>query len=157
MRYITPDIINKINSTEEIEDDIKDLWNTRLSDLQNNYELIKNSLPVSVLSFIEKHDFTNYNVFSKSNNLKTDEYAFVIGSCDINEIYYISYDFYEDASIEVVTGTGFTNALPAVWLYDEFHIGKNCFEHHIIFSDGHSYIMPFKSFSVRKTGWFLED
>jgi hypothetical protein len=49
---------------------------------------------------------------------------------------------------------GFSSEEPAVWLYDEFHMKKDYYEHHVIFSDGNSYVIPFRSLYLRTTKWF---
>lgn len=156
MHYITPDLINQINI--ETDDDIEKLWNDKIDALMNHCNRIKDYLPQNALKFMETQDFMNFSAFCRSGNLTRDEYAFVIGDSTTQEIFMLSYELPNDAkpSIEIYEGRGFSQNDIAIWLYDEFHYKKTYYEHHIIFSDGLSYVIPFTSFSCRRTAWFSE-
>lgn len=157
MHYITPDIINQINSSNGITLEVEELWNSRIEQLEKNYDRIKDELPSNVVSFIEKYDLTNSNVFCKSVSPQTDEHMFVVTQEETQEIFYIAYDFHGAVQHEIVYGDGFSDKLPCVWLYDEFHWKKTYYEHHVIFSDGFSYVIPFTSFYLRKSSWPSDD
>jgi hypothetical protein len=45
VRFITPDLINLINSTTETTEQIENLWNSRIDELENHYSRISNKLP----------------------------------------------------------------------------------------------------------------
>ena len=156
MHYITPDLINQINTGES--DDLEKLWNEKIDSLINNSNRIKDYLPINARKFMETYDFMNFTAFCRSSSFYRDEYAFVIGDASSEEIYMISYQIPKDVnpSVETFEGRGFGQSEIAIWLYDEFHYKKSYFEHHVIFSDGASYIIPFTNFSCRKTSWFAE-
>lgn len=156
MHYITPDLINQINN--ETGDDIDNLWNEKIDSFMQHCQRIKDYLPFNARKFMENNDFINFTAFCRSGNFGRDEYAFVLGDTSAEDIYMLSYKMPEDLYplIETFEGRGFSQNEVAIWLYDEFHYKKSYYEHHIIFSDGMSYIIPFLSFSCRKTSWFSE-
>lgn len=156
MRFITPDIINSMNDIEGESTQFEQLWNSKMDALQNNFSEIKDSLPNNVVSFYENHTLLGCPVFSRCSNYKTEEYFFVIGKQTEDTILFISYDCPATPEIDQKVGIGFSFEEPAVWLYDEFHLVKDYYEHHIVFSDGMSYIIPFRSFYLRTCKWFLE-
>lgn len=156
MHFITPDIINQINANNGISQAVEELWNSRIEQLEKNYERIRDELPSNVLAFIDKYDLTNSNVFCKSVSPSTDEHMFVVANQQ-EEILYIAYELYGTPQFEIVYGDGFSDKLPCLWLYDEFHWKKTYFEHHIIFSDGYSYVVPFTSFYLRKSSWPIDE
>lgn len=153
MHFITPDIINQINSSDIPSESVEELWNSRIDQLEKNYDRIKDDLPKNVVKFIQSYDLTNRNVFCKSVSPLTDEHMFIIGNPDDQEILYIGYEFYGMPNFELVYGDGFSDKLPCLWLYDEFHWKKTFYEHHVIFSDGYSYVIPFTAFYLRKSSW----
>ncbi len=155
MRFITPDLINLINSKQETTGQIESLWNSRIDELESHYSRISENLPESVNSFISSYDLLNCGVFSRSTNLN-DEYMFVIGDYENKDIYFLQYEMLGKLEVDNFTGEGFGNGSNLIWLYDEFHIKKSYFEHHIIFSDGLSFVIPFKSFTFRKCEWFKD-
>lgn len=156
MRYITADIINQMNEPSGHDERFDNLWNERMDSLQANFDSIKNQLPFSAVNFYENQVLLGYPAFCRSGNYAQDEFNFIIGKEPEKKIIFISYDFYQKPEIEQYSGPGFSLTEPAVWLYDEFHLKKETYEHHIIFSDGMSYIIPFQSMYVRQTSWFDE-
>jgi len=156
MRFITADIINSMNDIDSQTDQFEKTWNQRMDCLQDNFDEIRERLPENVLYFYEHHTLLGCPVFCRANNYKTEEYFFVIGKQSDNQILYISYDMPYQPELDLFSGMGFSSEEPAVWLYDEFHLKKDFYEHHIIFSDGNSYVIPFRSFYLRTTKWFDE-
>lgn len=156
MHYITPDIINQINT--ETGTDVENLWNNCIDSFMNHCARVRDYLPKNVVDFTETYDFMNHTCFCRSTNFFRDEYAFVIGNSAEKEIFMLSYDIPEGVSpcVDSYEGRGFSQSEISIWLYDEFHYKKTYYEHHIIFSDGLSYVIPFKNFYYRKTPWFLE-
>jgi hypothetical protein len=155
VRFITPDLINLINSTTETTEQIENLWNSRIDELENHYSRISNKLPESVSAFISSHDLLNNSAFSRSVNIN-DEFLFIIGDFHNKEILFLQYEMFGKIEVENFTGEGFHSGIRPIWLYDEFHVKKSYFEHHIVFNDGISYVIPFKSFIFRKCEWFKD-
>ena len=77
MHFITPDIINQINSSDIPSESVEELWNSRIDQLEKNYDRIKDDLPKNVVKFIQSYDLTNRNVFCKSVSPLTDEHMFM--------------------------------------------------------------------------------
>jgi hypothetical protein len=155
VRFITPDLINLINSTTETTEQIENLWNSRIDELENHYSRISNKLPESANAFILSHDLLNCSSFSRSVNLN-DEFLFIIGDYENKEILFIQYEVIGKIEVDTHVGDGFGSRSNPIWLYDEFHVKKSYFEHHIIFNDGLGYVIPFKSFAFRKSEWFKD-
>lgn len=145
-----------MNESDAQSTDFEHLWDSRMDSLQNNFDTIKDDLPKSAVKFYENHMLLGQPVFCRSSNFSNEEYAFVIGKPKENKILFVSYDLMGLVQEEKFNGSGFASDEPVVWLYDEFHRRKDFFEHHIIFSDGISYIIPFKSMYVRCTSWLEE-
>ena len=146
-----------MNDVEGETEAFEKLWNERMDSLQNNFAEIKEKLPANVVSFYENHTLLGCPVFSRCSNYKTEEYFFVIGKQAEDRILFISYDCPTIPEINQQSGLGFSSEEPAVWLYDEFHMVKDYYEHHIIFSDGMSFVIPFRSFYLRTCKWFIEN
>lgn len=153
MEIITPDIINLMNQTEP-NDNFDLLWDSVLDKFDDHNKTIKEDCVSSISKFIDSHILTNCPVFSRSSNLQVEEYGFVIGKPEQKNILFLSYDIVGEVKQLTHTGPAFSEDEEVVWLYDEFHKKDSCYEHHIIFSDGVEWIIPFQSFQVRQTGWF---
>jgi len=156
MRIITVDLINQMNQSESQEDNFDGVWEATLDKLENNNKQILDICPSSVSNFIKEKVLLNCPTLSRSADFYTDEYAFVIGRWDEKDIVFIGYKLNNEVAISSHTGAGFDPDAPAVWLYDEFHQVDGHFEHHVIFSDGISYVIPFEKFYCRTTKWFEE-
>lgn len=152
VQFITADVINQINSQEEVDQSVEDLWNSALDQLAKHYESIKEKFTDNIINLIEKQDLFNSSIICRSI-FDNDEYTFVI-SADGDEILYLSYDLCGQIVFEEFFGNGFSKNIPCVWLYDEFHLKEEYFEHHVIMSDGKSFVIPFKNFHMRKSDWF---
>ena len=157
MRIITADLINKMNSTEGQAEEFDVFWDRTLDQLEENNKRVLDLCSASVAGFIKDKVLLNCPVFCRSTDLHTDEYAFVIGCPEKKEVLYLSYNLSDNAEIETHGGVGFDSNTASQWLYDEFHVVDNHFEHHVIFSDGISYVIPFESFYCRSTPWFNEN
>lgn len=145
-----------MNDTSGHSDEFDVLWNERMDALQNNFDTIRNQLPYSAVNFYETQMLLGCPIFCRTGNYSQDEFNFIVGKEADKKIIFISYDFYNKPEVEQYTGPGFSMNETSVWLYDEFHVRKDTYEHHIIFSDGMSYIIPFHSMYVRQTSWFDE-
>lgn len=156
MRIITPDLINRMNLPEEQTEEFEVLWDRTLDLLEDNNKRILEICSSSVADFINEKVLLNCPVFCRSGDFYSDEYAFVIGCPEKKEIIFISYKLNDEVQVAAHSGTGFDTNSAALWLYDEFHVVENHFEHHVIFSDGVSYVIPFDSFYCRSTTWFNE-
>jgi hypothetical protein len=155
VRIITAEIINQMNQSEDQNSQFDKVWELTLDKIELNNRKILDIGSPAICNFIENRVLLNCPVFCRSSDFYTDEYSFIIGMPQ-KEIVFISYLLNDDLKIESFTGPGFQQDAPAVWLYDEFHHIDNGFEHHIIFSDGISYIVPFEKFYCRSTKWFEE-
>ncbi len=144
-----------MNQSEETNSQFDKIWDHTLDKIELNNRKILDVASPAVCNFIENKVLLNCPVFCRSSDFHTDEYSFVIGIPQ-KEILFISYLLNDDLKIEIAQGPGFQSDAPAVWLYDEFHHIDNGFQHHIIFSDGVSYIIPFEKFYCRTTKWFEE-
>lgn len=144
--------MNQKNSTVDFDQ----LWESTLDKFDDHNKTIAEQITPAVYKFINEYVLLNNPVFSRSVNLITDEYAMIIGLPETKNILYISYDTAGKITRNFHEGCAFSDDESAVWLYDEFHVTHDHFEHHIIFSDGMEMIVPFFSFHVRKTGWFEE-
>lgn len=145
-----------MNQAEAQTEEFDVLWDRTLDLMEDNNKQILTDCSPSVASFINDVVLLNNPVFCRSGDFYTDEYAFVVGCPDKKQIYYISYKLYNDVSLQTFEGDGFDPNSPAEWLYDEFHNVNGNYEHHVIFSDGISYVIPFSSFYCRTTSWFNE-
>lgn len=144
-----------MNMPEGQTQEFDTLWDQVLSKLEkNNFILIEEEkTPQDIKRFLEEVVLLNCPAFSRSTN-QNDEYVFVIGSVENKIIYYLSYDLSGDIAVDTHSGVGFDINSNACWLYDEFHKTDSGYEHHVIFSDGKSYVIPFESFYLRTTAWF---
>ena len=142
--------MNQKNSTVDFDQ----LWESTLDKFEDHNKTIAEFLTPSVYKFINDYVLLNNPVFSRSINCITDEYALVVGMPEAKNILYISYDTVGKVTRNFYQGCAFSDDENCVWLYDEFHVTDDHFEHHIIFSDGMEMIVPFFSFHLRKTGWF---
>lgn len=132
------------------------IWENTLAELEKSNEKLFENCPPSVRQFIDNFIFLNMPAFSRSILPNNDEYVFVIGSPENGEIYFLGYELTGEIKKFNHHGEAFDANAQAVWLYDEFHAVDNHFEHHVIFSDGTEYIIPFIFFHTRKTKWFEE-
>ena len=139
---------------EEQGSQFDELWDKTLDALYINNKKIADSCSTSVCSFIDEKILLNCPAFCRSSDFYTDEYSFVIGMPEKKEVLFISYSLKAEPLISTHNGAGFDPDASAVWLYDEFHLIDSVFEHHIIFSDGVSYVIPFENFYHRTTNWF---
>lgn len=155
MEIITPDIINLMNQTGQ-DDNFDLLWDSVLDKFDDHNKTIKEDCLSTISKFIDGHILTNCPVFSRSSNLKLEEYGLVIGKPEQKSILFLSYETAGEPAKFYHTGPAFSDEEDVVWLYDEFHKKIDCYEHHIIFSDGIEWIIPFHSFQMRQTGWFEE-
>jgi len=154
MRIITAEIINKMSSPEGDSPEFDILWNGKLEELEANFSEIKDRLPATAVSFYDKYNLAGCAVFARAHNWETEEYQFVIGKPAEQKIVFVGYNLTSNPEIDMFHGEGFGTQEPAMWLYDEFHLKKNYAEHHVVFSDGLSYIMPFNSMLVRECNFF---
>lgn len=146
-----------MNQPEGQGEQFDKLWDETLLKLEANNQAIFDVVPVSVRNFIENRMLLDHPVFCRSSDFQTDEYSFVIGSPNTKEILFLSYRLNDELQIDSQQGAGFDLNAPAAWLYDEFHVVDGKFQHHVIFSDGISYVIPFDNFFCRVTKWFEED
>lgn len=156
MRIITVDLINQMNLSEGLDGNFDGLWEATLDKIENNNKKILDVCSASVADFIREKVLLNCASFCRSADFYTDEYAFVIGSWELKEVLFIGYKLAGEVETTSHEGAGFEPDAPAVWLYDEFHQVDDHFEHHVIFSDGISYVIPFNKFYCRSTKWFEE-
>ena len=155
VRIITPEIINRMNQEITTDPDFAREWSETLDKLElHNKEIIEVS-PQSVADFINNSDLFNSTALIRSSSVQQDQYLFAVEQPDAKRIVYIGYTLVGDVQQIKHSGSGFDSGL-VLWLYDEFHKTDNCLQHHIIFSDGLEYIVPFKTLQVRLTPWFEE-
>lgn len=157
MRIITAEVINKMSSPEGETREFDVLWQQKLQQLNDDFEKIREELPKSAVYLFEKVDLAGGYVQSRSRNHMTEESFFVIDKFQDSSIYFLGYDFVGEPEVDFLIGSGFAPDEPAVWLYDEFHKKRNFFEHHVVFSDGMSCVVPFKSLYLRRTQYFEEN
>lgn len=140
-------------NTEEGQTPEFDLvWDQAIEKLDQSNEELSESCPVSVKNYIRNESLFNSPIFCVGDD--QSEYKFVVGSVDAKQIYYINYELVDEININWHTGPAFDKTQSPLWLYDEFHKVDNHFEHHIVFSDGREYVIPFIFFQFRKTSWF---
>lgn len=135
-------------------DQFDELWGKVLDDLDVNNKIVLDTCLPSVRKFVDDKVLLNCPAFCRTSNFHADEYSFVIGMPDKKEILFISYALKATPHVSIYEGAGFDSTGIAFWLYDEFHLTDNVFEHHVIFSDGVSYVIPFDNFYHRTTNWF---
>lgn len=142
-----------MNQTEQtVEFDV--IWDATLDKLEDHNKIICETAPPTVCKFINDYVLLNEPIFCRSSSFDTDEYGLVIGRPNDKSVLFLRYSI-SDVVLETNhTGPAFSIEDNAVWLYDEFHKVEDHYQHHIIFSDGIELVIPFHSFSVRKTGWF---
>ena len=157
VRIITAELINQMNQPEAQTEEFDVLWDRTLDIMEDNNKQILGICSPAVSAFIRDAVLLNCPVFCRSGDFYTDEYAFVVGCPEKKQIYFLSYKLQSDVTLQTFEGAGFDPQAPAEWLYDEFHNAEGTFEHHVIFSDGVSYVIPFTSFYCRTTKWFNEE
>jgi hypothetical protein len=128
------------------------LWDTVLSDLENNNETLIETCPALLKNFINNATLFNCPVLCSTKN--PAEYQFVVGSSEQGKIYFVGYETIAEIIVNEHQGPAFEISKSPLWLYDEFHKVENHYEHHIIFSDGKEFIIPFIFFQYRETEWF---
>lgn len=154
VRIITAEIINQMSSPEGETAEFDAIWESKLQQIDQEFEKIRESLPPSAVNFYKNVDLAGCHVQARAHNWSTEESMFVIDKFQDKKIFFINYELVDQIEIDIFTGAGFAQDEPAIWLYDEFHRKKSYFEHHVVFSDGLSYVIPFKSFYLRKTSYF---
>lgn len=155
MRIITAEIINGMNRPEADTPEFDSKWEECLENLaEHNNKLAEKCLP-SVAKFINNVHLFEAAVHTRSFNFSNDSYQFVVG-IPSEAIYSLSYEITADPVIIKHEGSGFDADQKSFWLYDEFHKIDNHYEHHIIFSDGYEFQVPFVFFYTRKQSWFEE-
>lgn len=143
-----------MNTTEGQTPEFDTLWDSALDNLEkNNKELVSNC-PQVLKGFVEKVVLFNCPVFSRSD-INT-EYLFVVAVPEEQSICFLNYELVGEIKIQEHEGPAFIKDEPPIWLYDEFHRCENHYEHHVVFSDGKEFIVPFIFFNYRFTNWFKD-
>ena len=154
MRLISIEIINKMNTTEGQTPEFDAAWDYALDKLEENNKELTSNCPQSLKEFIKNIVLFNCPTFSRSDGLT--EYTFVVANPEEQKIYFLNYELVGNIEIYNHDGPAFLKDDPPMWLYDEIHKCENHYEHHIVFSDGKEYLIPFVFFNYRFTDWFKD-
>jgi len=152
VQIISIETINLMNTEAGQTPEFDVLWDNALAELEKSNEKLIESCPAPLKKFI--NSVTLFNCAVLCSTSFTAEYQFVIGSADEGKIYFLGYETTDDIIVKNHNGPAFEVSRSPLWLYDEFHKVENHYEHHIVFSDGREFIIPFIFFHYRETDWF---
>lgn len=145
-----------MNQPEGLTPEFDAVWDATLEKFEKHQEEIVENCVAPIKKFIKNINFFNCPIHCRSINFFNDEYQLVVGQPP-EKVFSLSYEIIDQPRIINHSGAGFDKNEKASWLYDEFHKVENHYVHHILFSDGVEFQIPFVFFFFRQQSWFEEN
>jgi hypothetical protein len=155
MKYITPDLIERMNdpSMKVIMRALEE-WEERLAAYEARLKRIKAKLPQSVRRYLATcrlHDAE----FIGAGHVQGARSKLVMLVHQGDRLISLEYELAGRVDTSVVLPEKFRSSKP-LWMYDEFELGRDgVIEHHILISSGEELTVRFRKFEVVEGNWLL--